>query len=171
MTDSIPLDDVTELSQNIDVFDNLKLRLSTLQQHFVPRGKVGWATDRSRTLDIAELYRIAAFIYLKRAFRRKSSSAMVKHQLAKALDVLERLKVCTAPWTLLIIAREAQTDEERVAILESSENSKKLRKPGKISWNRNMVRDVWEQDDSFTSIDANKVLAAIVEVWIRHGRG
>ena len=130
----------------------LKQRLQYLRQSLVPHGPTfPMAGDESKAFDTAELYRIAAMIFLERACRRiPRSDPQIEYLVEAGLKLLERLKGCAVMWPLFIVACEAETDEHRNIALASFEASTKVRKAGNISWVQGLAEAVWKQDDLFT---------------------
>ena len=139
----------------------LKQRLQHLRQSLVPHGATfPVAGDESKALDTAELYRIAAMIFLERACRGvPRNDPQIETLVGTGLKLLERLRDCAAMWPLFIVACEAETDEHRNIALDSFEASAKVRKAGNISWVQRLAEAVWKQDDLFTysSVPADTV--------------
>lgn len=135
-----------------DLLTQLEQRLQSLHQSLIVQGQsFSVINNESNALDTAEIYRIAALIFLERACRRRPRCAPEVERLVEAgLTVLPRLKVCAVTWPLFIIACEAETDEQRAIVLASFETSRKFRKAGNISWIQKLTEVVWKQDDLFT---------------------
>lgn len=130
----------------------LKQRLQYLHQSLVPHGATfPMAGDESKAFDTAELYRVAAMIFLERACRRiPRSDPQIEHLVGTGLKLVERLQGCVAMWPLFIVACEVETDEHRNIALDSFEASAKVRKAGNISCIQELAEAVWKQDDLFT---------------------
>ena len=139
----------------------LKQRLRYLRQSLVPHGATfPVAGDESKAYDTAELYRVAAMIFLERACRRiPRSDPQIEHLVGTGLKLLERLQGCAATWPLFIVACEAETDEHRNIALDSFEASAKARKAGNIPWVQGLAEAVWKQDDlsTYSSVPADTV--------------
>lgn len=156
LNDTILTDDSTNPSlSDIEGLIQLEQRLRSLRQYLTRQGLTfSVAGDESGVLDVldtAELYRIAALIFLERACRRKSRrSSEVEHLVEAGLAILQRLKVCAVMWPLFIIACEAETDEQRTIVLATFETSTKFRKAGNIPCVQGLAEAVWKQDDLFT---------------------
>ena len=139
----------------------LKQRLQNLRQFLVPHGAtVPMAGDKSKAFDTAELYRVAAMIFLERACRGISrSDPEIERLVGSGLKLLESLQGYAATWPLFIVACEAETDEHRNIALDSFEASAKARKAGNISWVQELVEAVWKQDDlsTYSSVPADTV--------------
>ena len=144
-----------------EVVLQLKQRLQHLCQSLVPYGATfPTAGDESKALDTAELYRIAAMIFLERACRRMPRrDPQTEHLVEMGLKLLESLQGYAATWPLFIVACEAETDEHRNIALESFEASAKARKAGNISWVQGLAEAVWKQDDlsTYSSVPADTV--------------
>lgn len=153
LNETIPTDGSMELAPSRDeVLFPLEQRLRSLRQILTPPGLIFPITgNESSVLDTAELYRIAALIFLERACRRRPRYAPeVEHLVEIGFTILQRLKVCAVMWPLFIVACEAQTDEQRTLAIETFEASRKVRKAGNISLIQKLTEDVWKQDDLFT---------------------
>ena len=153
LNDTILTDDSTKPSlSDIEGLIQLEQRLRSLRQYLTRQGLTsGDESGVPDVLDTAELYRIAALIFLERACRRKSRrSSAVEHLVEAGLAILQRLKVCAVMWPLFIIACEAETDEQRTIVLAIFEKSTKFRKAGNIPCVQGLAEAVWKQDDLFT---------------------
>ena len=144
-----------------EIILQLKQRLQHLRQFLVPQGvTVPMAGDESKAFNTAELYRIAAMIFLERACRRMPrSDPQIEHLVETGLKLLEKLQGSAATWPLFIVACEAETDEHRTIALDSFEASAKVRKAGNISWVQGLAEAVWKQDDlsTYSNVPADTV--------------
>ena len=144
-----------------EIFLQLKWRLQYLRQSLVPHGAMfSKAGDESMAYDTAELYRVAAMIFLERACRRiPRSDPQIERLVGTGLKLLESLQGFAATWPLFIVACEAETDEHRKIALDSFEASAKVRKAGNISWVQGLAEAVWKQDDlsTYSSVPADTV--------------
>ena len=144
-------------TQQTETVDQLEGQLLSLRQYLVIHGPLDSMLDESAILKIAELYRLAALIYSKRACRRNiRSSVQVAHLVQNAFSILEELQLCTAAWPLFIVGCEAETDSQRCLVLELLERSANHRKSDNILWTSKLVKGIWKQDDLFTYTNLTK---------------
>ena len=153
LNDTIPTDgSMVPAPSHPGILVECEQHLRSLQQSLTfgaPTSSV--AGVESSVLETAELYRIAILIFLERGCRRKPRSAPEVEDLVNTgLKILQKLKVCGVMWPLFIVACEAESDEQRTIILETFEESGKIRKAGNISVIRGLCEAVWKQDDLFT---------------------
>lgn len=135
--------------------NRLEVQLETLQQipYIVPEN-ITPNVDEARILSTAELYRIAALIYLHSSVIRKPVGCpKLKLLVEIALSVLIKLGICTSPWPLFIIACEVSGDEQRVIILNTLEKMQKERRIGNVEIMRNIIEAVWKRADLNASTD------------------
>lgn len=144
----------------------LELRLERLDQRI---SAVSSAEDPDcdtvSTRKLAELFRLAACIYLERLARgSESSDPQVKRLLDDAFDLLRQLGVCDRPWPLFIMALEARTDDERVLILSILEKSLIQRPMGNLTITQRLIHAAWVQQDlhAVSGIDPLLVYNAVV---------
>lgn len=131
--------------------NQLEEQLLSLRQYLVLHGQLGSEFVEETILKTAELYRLAALVYLERACRRKSrASVEVTSLVNNALSILEGLQICTVMWPLFIVACEAQSDSQRFMVLQAFERTLESRKADNIAWNKKLVEGIWRQDDLFT---------------------
>ncbi|KAH9906819.1 fungal-specific transcription factor domain-containing protein [Xylariomycetidae sp. FL2044] len=122
---------ITSLTQRLDPRD-----ADSLSQH-----------ERTRTLATAELYRIATFLYLQRASNHAHANESRTMFLQQAFEILRSLDVCTSPWPLFVIACEADTDEQRIEILQNLDQMDARRRIGNVLVLRSIVESFWKQQD------------------------
>ncbi|KAI0406463.1 fungal-specific transcription factor domain-containing protein [Xylaria palmicola] len=103
--------------------------------------------DRTKTLATAELYRIAAFLYLHRVGSTETSPELKSAYLQQAFLVLGSLKVCTSPWPLFVIACETETDDQRISILRTLDRMDEERHIGNVFVLRHIIESFWKQQD------------------------
>lgn len=133
------------------------------QRHNMPQDE--HSEETAMVLDVAELYRLAALIYLYRVARADSrDSKAVSDSLSKAFTILARIKSCDRPWPLFVLGLEARNDEHRkiiLTILDGSTTAK--RKSGNMALTTRMIRDAWIcQDLSTTEIDPLKLYGFVI---------
>jgi len=101
-------------SENIDRFRRLVSSIQGIRQ--VWGGKA--VTKPSSVEDMAEMYRLAALVYLRRTMERfLGPSQSVIGEVECAFAILAKLRVCERAFPLSILGCEAQTDERRNMIL------------------------------------------------------
>jgi len=129
-----------DLTQKLDTADF---------EHHTPK-------ERTKILTTAELYRVAALLYLGRtcASIRKPGEASV--YLEQAFDLLGSLEVCTSPWPLFVIACEAESDEQRITILRTLDCMDEARKIGNVFVLRSLIETYWKQKDLQADSDRPK---------------
>lgn len=168
LNETIPSDGSMEFApSHNEILIQLEQRLRLLCQSLTTPGPTfSVPGNESSVLDTAELYRIAALIFLERACRRRPRSAPeVEHLIEAGLSTLQRLQVCAVMWPLFIVACEAETDEQRTIVLAIFEASKQFRKAGNISSVQELTEAVWKQDDLFTY----SRIAALTVPLLRYG--
>jgi hypothetical protein len=109
--------------------------------------------ESDRVSGMAELYRLAALIYLKRVAGGVSvddtlSWSKVQSWVEEALDLLkDTVKTCERPFPLFVIALEARTDDQRHLVLQVIDNTIKERVFSTLPSLWRMVEAAWVQDD------------------------
>lgn len=127
----------------------LEMQLESLQQvpGIVEDNKSG-RLDESKILNTAELYRLATLIYLHRSvIGTPPDSLAMKYLVARCLEILEELGVCTSPWPIFITASEVIGDEQRIKVLDAVDKMQKERRIGNVEIMRNIIEAVWKQAD------------------------
>lgn len=152
LNETIPTDGNRDIAPPRTELVEFEKHLLSLHQFLTPQDSHSLVTENDPSiLDTAELYRIAALVFLERVCRRRPRYAPeVEHLVKAGLTILQRLKVCAVMWPLFIIACEAETDEQRRIVLATFNISKKFRKAGNISWVQKLTEAVWKQDDLLT---------------------
>jgi hypothetical protein len=126
----------------------LKSWLKNLSQTFEAHG-VDFTPERRQTIElIAELYRLAALVYLERVGRGASRYSLeVEMLLEDSFVILEKLDRCERPFPLFIVACEAQTDAQRQVVLDILNKTKTVRPCGNLYSTKVLVEAAWIQDD------------------------
>ncbi len=128
---------------HLKTMQSLEFRIRNLEQH-----KSGISELDPHNTAIAELYRLAALIYLSRVARGEPrDSAAVQELLTQAFDLLGTMDFCLRPWPLFIIALEADTEDLRKTIMEVLDESLRRRPLGSMSILSRMIREAWVQRD------------------------
>jgi hypothetical protein len=127
----------------------LQFKLETLQQiPGIVEDSTSGRLDETKILNTAELYRLAALIYLHRSvIGTPSDSLVMKDLVTRSLEILERLGVCTSPWPIFITACEVIGDEQRIKILDAVDKMQKERRIGNVEIMRSIFEAVWKQAD------------------------
>ncbi|KAI8657158.1 Transcriptional regulatory protein moc3 [Fusarium keratoplasticum] len=126
----------------------LELRLNNLLQFLDPEEEHSTTPiERARILAKAELYRLAALLYLLRVCPADGDGIARNAYLDQAHKVLDMLPVVSSPWPLFIVACESQTDEQRVIILRVLDEMEKARNIGNIHVARRIIEMFWKQKD------------------------
>lgn len=135
--------------------DRIEQQLQTLQQRtdiLFDKDNVRMEPDLVRISRTAELYRIAALIYIHEAVIQKPTSSLEIQALVEmALAVLGELEVCTSPWPLFVVACEVIGDEQRMIILDILEKMQKERRIGNVEIIRTIIEAVWKRTDLNTA--------------------
>ena len=131
-----------------DEWHTIETRLANLDQRLDPiyADQLG-QQERTLILATAELYRIAAFLYLQRTCNNSQVHELRTMYLEQAFQVLRSLVICTSPWPLFVIACETETDEQRIEILQTLDRMVHERHIGNIFVLRDIVETYWKQQD------------------------
>lgn len=134
--------------QHIEILNDLEQQLLSIEQVVLVESLDGFAVDQDRSESIAELYRLAALIYLNRVARNFPSDAPIVEQLVEdAIFLIEKLGVCERPWPLFVVACEARSDTQRSIIAEAFIATQRYWGFANVRWARQMVEAAWKQDD------------------------
>ncbi|KAI1439296.1 fungal-specific transcription factor domain-containing protein [Xylaria sp. CBS 124048] len=129
-------------------YKELAGRLESLTQQLDPRDEIYLSHyDRVRTRLTAELYRLAAFLYLHRVCSPDVPPEPKPVYLRAAMQILANLKVCTSPWPLFVVACETETDEQRISILRTLDRMDEERHIGNVFVLRHIIESFWKQQD------------------------
>ncbi|KAH7468385.1 hypothetical protein FOMA001_g15083 [Fusarium oxysporum f. sp. matthiolae] len=106
---------------------------------------------------VVELYRLSTLIYLRRA----SAGILSLDQkfttwVGQAFELLEQLPACQWPFPLLVFGCEAESDRQRMIILEVMERTTENMQYRNIATVKRVVETVWVQKDLYTE-DMNYV--------------
>ncbi|KFX91311.1 hypothetical protein V490_05979 [Pseudogymnoascus sp. VKM F-3557] len=131
----------------IAIIKSLEIRLQNLEQRHsgISDTDSGEAAHQVR---VAELFRLAALIYLLRLAKGESVGHKAYNlAVASAFDVMGQCAFCERPWPMFIIGLEARTDRQRSVILTVFKASLQRQPHGTMSLADRMVRDAWAQQD------------------------
>ncbi|KAF5553189.1 Arginine metabolism regulation II [Fusarium napiforme] len=106
---------------------------------------------------VVELYRLSTLIYLRRA---SAGILPLDHKFAtwvgQAFELLEQLPACQWPFPLLIFGCEAESDRQRMIILDVMERTTKNLQYRNIATVKSVIETVWVQKDLYAE-DMNYV--------------
>ncbi|CAI4218861.1 unnamed protein product [Parascedosporium putredinis] len=108
----------------------------------------------SRVITTAELYRLAACLYLQRACPTQSDDGRRQHYLVEAFRALHLLQTATSPWPVFVIACEVQSEEQRIVLLNMLDKMESVRNIGNIRVMRGIIEMYWKQMDLRGSRDS-----------------
>lgn len=95
----------------------------------------------------AELYRLAALLYLYSVCTCLADDIERAHQFHSATQILRQMAICTSPWPLFLIACEVTTDAHRLLILDTLDRMDELRNIGNVFVVRRLIETYWKQLD------------------------
>ncbi|KAK5996189.1 hypothetical protein PT974_04617 [Cladobotryum mycophilum] len=126
---------------------SLEMRLESIDQRHAGVS----ALDLNATIHevkMAELFRLAALLYLLRAAKGepKSSEAVIR-TAENSFDLLGEVEYYERPWPLFVIALEAHTDDQRIIISRVLKHSLQRRPLGTMALVKRMIHDAWIQQD------------------------
>lgn len=128
----------------------IELRLQRLVQHeHTTEEPEATSTTSSHDVQLAELYRLSALIYLERVARNTPRTApAVKALTTQALELLAALNGgCERPWPLFVIALEAVDEDQRRVVLDAWHRALESRPQGNLVAMRRMVEAAWAMED------------------------
>jgi hypothetical protein len=118
------------------------------QRPVIEKDSISGAPDSERIYKTAELYRIAAEIYLLRSVLGLSSgSAEVKAHVTSSLRIINDLGTCTSPWPIFVVACEAIVDEQKIELLDALDRMQKERRIGNVEIMRGIIETLWKRRD------------------------
>jgi len=134
---------------HLDRLRRLELRLESLQQHttrIVEATSPQSTETDSEEADLAELFRLAARVYLERVAKGSSSRGIMEFR-NQAFEILQRVPYCEKPWPIFIMATEACNDEERMVILDLLGRSREQRPLGTLQFIERLIHSAWVLQD------------------------
>lgn len=134
-----------DLPEVMRTCQGLQDRLCQLTQHRHPSEHSAGDLDKIHLT--AELYRIAAILYLRAICPSVDATNQTSTWLAKAFEVLTRLEVCTSPWPLFVVACESHADQQRIMILRTLDRMDENRNIGNVFVLRELIENYWIQVD------------------------
>lgn len=132
----------------LDKISLTESRLMDLHQELIIQsGPTTGNIDNTRITFTAELYRIAALLYF---YQIVPSTFLpitdIQSLLNTGLSILWKMKICSSPWPLFVIACSVQEDD-RIPILNLMEASGSSRRIGNYSIIMGLVKAVWKRQD------------------------
>ena len=124
-------------------------RILNVQQELLVRpGSTSGLINYTRITFTAELYRIAAVLYFYQTIPANFFPAVSKQNIVRnGLNILWKMKICSSPWPLFILACCVTEDEDRIRILDIMETSGSSRRIGNYSIIISLVKAVWKRQD------------------------
>ncbi|CAM1511034.1 Fc.00g085470.m01.CDS01 [Cosmosporella sp. VM-42] len=125
----------------------LDQRLESLTQILPPHSRTEPPARQALILHTASLYYLATRIYLYRTVPLPNPLQSSNDLLIRAFETLASLPLATSPWPIFILACEAQTDAQRITVLDTLERMEDVRKIGNVGVMRRIVEGVWKKGD------------------------
>lgn len=154
-----------------ETLDKLERRLKYAQQELridaIDDPDAGAKAENLR--NVAELYRLAALVYLHRAARKSPTwTPVLMEMVDKAFTIIADLQTCDRTFPLFIIACEARTDLRRDHILRILDSTRDQLGSGNSMRMREFIERFWAQEDLDTAqrIGYMPKLAAILSTSI-----
>ncbi|KAJ0116865.1 n-terminal fungal transcription regulatory domain-containing protein [Diaporthe amygdali] len=148
----------SELPSVMWTCQGLQDRLSRLKQQLPPEYAIHSIRERTKVQVTAELYRIAAVLYLRAVCPNIDATNQTPLWLEEGFRLLSSLEICTSPWPLFVIACESQVDDQRITILRTLDRMDADRKIGNVFVLRNLIEKYWKQQDLQADGDRAKPL-------------
>ncbi|CAI6098748.1 unnamed protein product [Clonostachys chloroleuca] len=98
-------------------------------------------------LSTAELYRLAALLYLQRVVPLEGDKDRRETYLERALAILSDAKRVSSPWPCFIIACKVKMEDQRSQILDILDTMETTRKIGNVHITRVIIETIWKQKD------------------------
>ncbi|KAK7736657.1 hypothetical protein SLS53_006863 [Cytospora paraplurivora] len=125
----------------------LQDRLTRLKQQLPEEYENEPVKKQTKVRLTAELYRIAAVLYLRAICPNVDATNQTPMWLDQAFKVLASLEICTSPWPLFVVACESNTDEQRIMVLKTLDRMDEDRKIGNVFVLRHLIETYWKQQD------------------------
>ncbi|KAH7147459.1 fungal-specific transcription factor domain-containing protein [Fusarium sp. MPI-SDFR-AT-0072] len=153
---TVPSDPRYETKAHRSHLEILDWKLRNLEKKAPDNNACADATHPAFDL-VVELYRLSTLIYLRRA----SAGILPLDQkfttwVGQAFELLEQLPACQWPFPLLVFGCEAESDRQRMIILEVMERTTEKMQYRNIATVKRVVETVWVQKDLYTE-DMNYV--------------
>ncbi|KAK2668247.1 Short-chain dehydrogenase/reductase SDR [Fusarium oxysporum f. sp. vasinfectum] len=153
---TVPSDPRYETKAHRSHLEILDWKLRNLEK-IVPDNNASADTTHPAFDLVVELYRLSTLIYLRRA----SAGILPLDQkfttwVGQAFELLEQLPACQWPFPLLIFGCEAESDRQRMIVLEVMDRTTENMQYRNIATVKRVVETVWVQKDLYTE-DMNYV--------------
>lgn len=123
----------------------LQDRLTRLKQQLPEEYENEPVKKQTKVCLTAELYRIAAVLYLRAICPNVDATNQTPLWLDQAFKVLASLEICTSPWPLFVVACESSTDEQRIMVLRTLDRMDEDRNIGNVFVLRHLIETYWKQ--------------------------
>lgn len=144
-------------SEHIEALDRLERRLIHAKQHITQQDNME-PSRLDEAIKVAELYRLAALVYLYRAGKRyPSTNSKVRAVTETGLRIVGRLRTCGRAFPLVIIGCQARCDEDRLAILGIFRRTLSCREISTEVGTQRFIEASWGQDDLHTGEELDYV--------------
>jgi hypothetical protein len=122
--------------------------LNLTQEIHIQVGELAGSICHSRITLTAELYRIAALLYLHQtASPNTVSDTEARGHIKDGFTILDQMEICSSPWPLFIIATAVNDDRDRIKIMGFFVDGARKRQIGNYAVIANLVEAVWKQQD------------------------
>ncbi|KAF2001723.1 hypothetical protein P154DRAFT_489655 [Amniculicola lignicola CBS 123094] len=127
----------------------IRKRLQSLSQEIhIAYGEATVTIDHDRITLTAELYRIAALLYLYEVAPPQAVPEHAVESLVRECFItLGQLEVCTSPWPLFILACNVTSDVDRLKTLGIIKTAEQKRHIGNYRLIKGIIEAVWKQQD------------------------
>jgi hypothetical protein len=144
----------------------LRTRLETLiQEPIIIPDHLSGPLSTARIIRTAELYRLAALVYLHTTIiPLPRSSPELQCIIQQSLSLMEEIGLCTSPWPLFVTALEVNIEKDRIRVLNILETMQRVRRIGNVDVLQRVVEAVWKRAD----LDSEKDTAREERVDWRH---
>jgi hypothetical protein len=141
--------------------------METLEQHVTLELSYS-SQSMSRSAMLSDLHRIACVLYINRAVHVVSGTEYRHRRLVKdGVILLSKMSTCQNAWPLLIIACEADEDEQRQTVLEVFDRSlqETRDRTSHIPVVQHIAQAMWNQQDlkMDNQVDYLTVFDAVVQ--------
>ncbi|CRK34985.1 hypothetical protein BN1708_006608, partial [Verticillium longisporum] len=141
---SVNSDPGEQSQQRVALEERLRMASQRLSPDEAANSSTVQIKDASAT---AELYRLAALLYLQRVVPAPGDDMRSAAYLQQIFAALRTVRVATSPWPVFITACEARTEHERVQILRVLERMDEIRNVGNVRVMRSLIESIWKQQD------------------------
>jgi hypothetical protein len=150
MTDQMPTCPASGTDyRTTDLAHVIHRRLLYLKQDvYIHAGVLSGTICHTRITLTAELYRIAALLYLNQTAPPCTlSDNEARGHVQDGFAVLDQMDICSSPWPLFIMASAVSDDRDRIKIMGFIVDGARKRQIGNYAVIANLVEAVWKQQD------------------------